>query len=501
MLRLRGEGFSLEGEEVALKGEHIAPRPPEAKGEQQTNRIPRLAVTSLDDMASRHGTGRNTGGELQTLQRSELYRQANAVGRSAQGLELFEKRIIVLALSCIDHRAENPSLEAIVPLRAFEEHGIDNPYDRAKRAAEVLPSRVVIIPRDDGGFDAFPWLQRLSYVPVENSDLGFSYVRVVFNEELRPWITNLRSHYAVLPLTDVLQMPSIFAARLYELLWHGSMAGRRPEIEVELMELKFSLGLVELDKKGNWTGERYRDWRDFRKQLQYAVAAFKKHGSLNVSFKGERIGRKIGRVRFQVQASKPIPHLGIQPVSFDGELRAKDQHIIDRLHKVGFTGNTLQLIKEHPAAVIEAAIAITEQKQRQGVLKRPGGFLRSILKDGTARQEALAREEQQTQLATQETSSQSNEDALMAAWEGYRRKVADEIMAAEGLAHEQVIDLVQEVLKSQPSGKLVLSTLKENEWRGPVFEVYRVKAVLERFSVRASDEALDLAAFQATFSN
>src|SRR5690606_38606305 len=151
----------------------------------------------------------------------------------------------------------NPSLEAIVPLRAFEEHGIDNPYDRAKRAAEVLPSRVVIIPRDDGGFDAFPWLQRLSYVPVENSDLGFSYVRVVFNEELRPWITNLRSHYAVLPLTDVLQMPSIFAARLYELLWHGSMAGRRPEIEVELMELKFSLGLVELDKKGNWTGERY----------------------------------------------------------------------------------------------------------------------------------------------------------------------------------------------------------------------------------------------------
>src|SRR5690625_1440741 len=108
--------------------------------------------------------------ELQVLRKAELYRQANAIGRSAQGLELFEKRLIVLALAAIDHGSEKPSLEAVVPLRAFEEHGIENPYDRAKKAAEMLPSRVVMIPREDGGFEAYPWLQRLSYVPAEESD-------------------------------------------------------------------------------------------------------------------------------------------------------------------------------------------------------------------------------------------------------------------------------------------------------------------------------------------
>ena len=447
-------------------------------------------------------TSRVRTSELQAFRKNDLYRQANAIGRSAQGLDLFEKRMVVLALSCIDHASEDPSLEAIIPLRAFEENGIENPYDRAKRAAEVLPSRVVVIPRDDGGFDAYPWLQRLSYVPAEDSDLGFSYIRVQFNEELRPWITNLRSHYAVLPIHDVLQMPSIFAARLYELLWHVSMAGKRPEIEVELMELKFALGLVERDKRGAWTRERYKDWRDFRKQLKTALKAFDKHGSLAASFKGVRVGRKIGKVRFEVEVVKSIPHLGIQPTLFEEAINDEEQGILKRLRDLGFTGNASKLLEEHSGPVVEAAIVVTERKQREGALKRPGGFLRSILKDGTARQEAQARAKQETRGKKQEKSpAEFDEDACLAAWEAHRREVADEIQAAEGLDHEQVVALVREVLKSQPAAKLIVSTLEKNRWQGPAFETYRTNTLLERYRVRAPETALELDAFRAARSN
>ena len=439
--------------------------------------------------------------ELQAFRKNDLYRQANAIGRSAQGLDLFEKRMIVLALSCIDHASEDPSLEAIIPLRAFEENGIENPYDRAKRAAEVLPSRVVVIPRDDGGFDAYPWLQRLSYVPAEDSDLGFSYIRIQFNEELRPWITNLRSHYAVLPIHDVLQMPSMFSARLYELLWHVSMAGRRPEIEVELMELKFALGLVERDKRGAWTRERYKDWRDFRKQLKTALKAFDKHGSLAASFKGVRVGRKIGKVRFEVEVVKPIPHLGIQPALFGEAAGDEEGRIVKRLQAIGFTGNAAKLLEEHSAPVVEAAIAITERKQREGALKRPGGFLRSLLKDGTARQEAQARAQQEIGRKQEKPPAELDEDACLAAWEAHRREVADEIEAAEGLDHEQVVALVQDALASQPSAKLIVSTLEKNEWQGPAFETYRTDTLLEQYHVRAPKTALELDAFRAARSD
>lgn len=434
--------------------------------------------------------------EIQAFRRSELYRQANAIGRSAQGLDLFEKRMIVMALSAIDHTSEAPSLEAIVPLKSFEEHGIENPYDRARRAAKSLPTRVVVIPRDDGGFEVYPWVQGLKYVPVKASDLGYSYIRVTFNEELRPWITNLRSHYAVLPIHDVLQMPSVFAARLYEVLWHISMAGRRPQFQMGLMELKFALGLVERTSKGSWTRERYQDWRDFRKQLQVALKAFSKHGSLEATFQGVRVGRKIGKVSFHVEVSKPIPHLGLQPTLFEEGANHETQRIADRLRRVGFTGNTEKLIEEHSAPVVEAAIAITERKQREGVLKRPGGFLRALLTDGTARQEALARETQKSRTKVGDPSPSQSDDVWMAAWENHRREVANEIEAAEQLGHEQVVALVREALEGQPAARLISSTLEKNEWQGPAFETYRTRVLLERFQERVPDTAVNVEAFR-----
>ncbi len=409
---------------------------------------------------------------------------------------MFEKRLIVLALACIDHTSEKPSLEAIIPLRAFEEHGIENPYHRARRAGETLPTRTVIIPRDDGGFDIYPWLRHLRYVPVEDSDYGYSYIRIVFNEELRPWITNLRSHYAVLPIHDVLQMPSMFAARLYEVLWHVSMAGRRPTIEVELLELKFALGLVERDKRGAWVRERYQDWRDFRKQLQVALKAFKAHGSLVATFKGVRVGRKIGKVSFHVEVAKPIPHLGIQPPLFEGDARPEQQRIAERLQSIGFTGNAVKLIEEHSHPVVEAALVITERKQKEGVLKRPGGFLRAILKDGTARQEALTREVKKQR--KERVSPGSDNDDWLEAWEAHRREVADEIQAAEELDREQVVALVKETLRNQPPARLIFPMLEQNEWRGPAFETYRTRVLIERYPERVPSSALDLETFQAS---
>lgn len=437
--------------------------------------------------------------ELRAFRKNELYRQANAIGRSAQGLDLFEKRMIVLALSTIDHTSENPSLEAVIPLRTFEENGIENPYDRAKQAAEGLPSRAVLIPRDDGGFDAFPWLQRLSYVPAEDSDLGYSYIRVVFNEEIRPWITNLRSHYAVLPIQDVLKMPSIFSARLYEVLWHVSMAGKRPEIEINLMELKLALGLVEPDRKtGGWVRERYKDWRDFRKQLQVACRAFRKHGSLVAEFKGVRVGRKIGKVRFMVEVVKEIPHLSIQPTArLEDVVSDEEQRIAERLQAIDFTGSAAKLIEEHSAPVVKAALAIAERRQREGKLANPGGFFRSILRDGTALQEARLREAQNKQ-GKQAQSSSDNFEEKLAAWESYRHEVADQIVAAEKLDHKQVVELVKETLKDRPSDKLMATTLEKQEWQGPAFKMYRTQVLLERFPKHVPDTALNFDAFNAS---
>ncbi len=439
-------------------------------------------------------------GELKAVQSTEFYRQANAIGRSAQELNLTEKRLIILALGQIDHTIDTPDLEVVVPLRILGKHGIDNPYDRVKAAAQSLSSRSVVIPRDDGGFKAFPWLRFVEYIPSEDSDLGYSYVRLRFNEELRPWITNLRSHYAMLPIGEVLQLPSAFAIRLYEVLWHVSMGGRRPEFEMDIPALKFALDLIERNSRNSgWTNERYKDWRDFRKQLKTALASLDGISSIAASFQGVRDGRKISSVRFTVQVTKPIPHLGMQPHLFDDEAGETPSgpmaRILARLGALKFTGNVQRLVDEHGLDVVEAAIAITERKAREGSLTSPGGFLRSLLKDGTARQEALSARKKLGEPTTLAPAQNKDREVLEASWEAHRREVAASILAAEELDGEAVVGMIRDALQGQPSAKVVLASLEHNGWSGPAFEAYRARALLERFRDRVPASAVDFDTF------
>lgn len=138
--------------------------------------------------------------------------------------------------------------------------------------------------------------------------------------------------------------------------------------------------------------------------------------------------------------------------------------------------------------MVEAAIAITERKTREGALKAPGGFLRSLLKDGTARQEAAAQRQAKSDASTRDTRDEAARDALVSAWEDHKREVAARIAADEGLDDTAVIDLARESLAGQPNTKIVLRTLEHSAWRGPIFEAYRTNALLERGGVRDLEE-------------
>lgn len=435
-------------------------------------------------------------GELAVTGGIEFYRQANAIGRAAQELALFEKRLIILALSRLDTSSEDASLEVVVPLRDFEEHGIENPYARAIAAADSVVEKKIRIRHEGGGFEVFTWVPHARYYPAKapENELGYPYIRVTFNEALRPWITNLKSHYAVLPIRDVLQMPSMFAARLYEVLWHLSWGGQRPDIEIDLMELKFALGLVRWER-GEWRDERYQDWRDFRKQLRTALGHFQSHGNLTATFVGVRVGRRIGKIRFKTRLSQAYRQRREQPGLFERTIDVEEHRLQERLRALGFTGSVAKLLERHTSSEVEAAIAITERRLRDGTLHSPGGFLRAILNDGTARQEAMARAAPRDRDGAAETGRSSEEDWIVA-WEKHRREAANEIEAVEGLGKEQLIALVRESLRGQQGEKLVVKSLESSEWQGPAFDTYRTKALLERFRSRAPRTALDFEAFR-----
>src|SRR5690625_581798 len=97
-----------------------------------------------------------------------------------------------------------------------------NPYARAKRAAEGLLRRVVHVAKGNNSYDQFQWTTLARYVSSASSDNGESYIEIRLNEELSPYLLELRDRYNVIPLLDVLPLQSFNAQRLYEILWHDS---------------------------------------------------------------------------------------------------------------------------------------------------------------------------------------------------------------------------------------------------------------------------------------
>ena len=433
----------------------------------------------------------NSDGALIALdQRFETYRQANALARAAQQLALAEKRLLVLALSQIDYRAERPSLETIVPLSALIEHGVANPYNRARSAALSLARRVVVLNYDDGAFTAFPWVQLVEYRPSNETPLGYSHVRVVFNEELRPYVAALRGHYAVLPLAAALALPSVFAARLFELLWHQSHGGKRG-VEIELLELKFALGLIERNTRQNtWVRERYTQWKDFKKQLNGALDTIAAATPLSAEFEGIRVGRKIGRIRFTVIIRKahpaPTPDLDAQQPTDHAELIARAQQL-------GFVGDVGRWVEQYGVEVVGAAVGITEREAARGALRSPGGFLRSVLTNGAAKREAEAVRVARPVAAVEPVVDTRQ---LEREWSEYRRDVADVVAADVGLDQAALVELVREHVSSLgAAARVVRQSLDADGWEGTTFRVYATEVVLERWSDRAPVAALDFEVF------
>lgn len=427
-----------------------------------------------------------------TLNRDAIYRQSNDIAQAAQNLDVFEKRLISLGLARIDHNDQEPSFDLIVPIRELEAFGISNPYDRAKQAAHSLGHKAVVLMRKDGGFTIIPWTSQVEYVPSENSDLGFSYVRIQLNENLRPHFTRLREKYGALQALEVIQMPTAISMRLYEYVWQASWAGRRPEFEVDLLPLKHALDLVDVDNRGHWVGEKYADWRDFRRQLRNAVAVFEEKGSLRVGFEGVRVGRRVQRVRFRVEVTKPIEHLNVQPTLFTEE-GPSEGRIRERLRNVGFTGSARQLIDEFGIETVEVAVGITESKAREGILNNPGGFLRTLLRDG------VVVDAPDTHRINVEKEARGRESAMEQdvdeQWEKHRQEAAGRIIEALALDEALLKEMTFNHVRGLQGGKLVLKALEQGV-DSPVFRLYRTAAVLSNHEDLAPITAIDRDAFK-----
>lgn len=311
-----------------------------------------------------------------------MVRQANVLVKSAQTMELNEKRLIMLAMSRI-RWGDAEFLTQDIPVTELAQWLGGNPYQEGRKAADGLLHRIVEVLEDGGEQSKFQWTTLSAYIPAHKHKAGVACVRIRFNEELAPFLLQLRDRYNQIPLTHMLPMPSFNSQRLYEILWHDSHAGTKKVLSYGIDQLKIFIGLKDLH--GKW--EKYKTWKDFKKVLEKAVEDFNTHGSLKISsYTGQRqTQRSYSHVLFHLSKVERTERSKSDNKELDPELLA----IVGELERAGYTQDPFGTVQTYGAEVVKHTLALAKEAEHKAAqtnkpIYNVGGLIASMLKQGVA---------------------------------------------------------------------------------------------------------------------
>lgn len=159
---------------------------------------------------------------------------SNILVRSAQTLNLIEKRIVMSAISKLD----KPGPIRLYAQEYAETFGLEvsDTYKQLKDSVKALLTKYLTVTIKDGnayGKRHYPWTKSVGYVQKKG------YIEIEFNSELTPFLLDLKGHFTQYQLKQAAALRSVHSWRLMELL--QSMRGKQPNgyltIEIEEFHL------------------------------------------------------------------------------------------------------------------------------------------------------------------------------------------------------------------------------------------------------------------------
>ncbi len=423
-------------------------------------------------------------------------RQANALAKSAQLMELNEKRLVFLAMSRIRWDDED-FLACELPLVEIQQWFGGNPYQEVRRTADNLLKRVVHVMGEEGHYKKFQWTTLAEYIPASQHPKGVSAIRLRFNSELKPYLLMLRDRYNTVPLKPLLMLPSFNAQRLYEVLWHDSHAGKKQFLTYDVADLKTYLGLR--DPNGRW--EKYEQWRDLRKLLLRLQDAIEAIGPLRIRrFIGlKHKSRSYNQVRFDLEYEHtPETLLGTastaSPVTSPEEVLPPELATLARdLREAGYNQDPLHAVEQYGFEVVQRTLKLARKAEREAATTRNpirnlGGLIARMLQRGAATLD-VEKSDSPKPISREEAALRARE-----LQDAYSIALAD---AATTLWHELEEDVRQEVLALMRVELNVqqIKVLDRNNWAGPSFVSSRNAYLFRAYPDRFPSSVHDLGAY------
>lgn len=433
---------------------------------------------------------RRKGQVLERLQDNIAVRQANALAKSGQELDLIEKRLLLVAMSRIS-KSDTELLTHRISVTELAPFFGGDPWRAAQKAAKGLLKRVVYIKGEDGGFTAFQWTTLARYVPASRSEESSSYLEIRLNEQLAPFLLELKERFNVIPLLELLPMASVNSQRLYEVLWHDSFKGQKLFLTYDLEQLRFQLGLrtsQEIKGKEVWV-EKYASWRDFQKVLKRAQADFADHGSLSFDYDGLTQGRITTQVRFRISRKDEATS---QSSSAEPALEAQKRELANKLEAAGYHQDALQAVETYGLDVVEMALKLALTAERTGArsakpIYNPGGLIHHALKTGLAKRRLLKITEPAKSKTDPKLLARSLVDSFTAARHNFAETLWESMTADDQKGFPGIMQLELSAFQ--------VAQLDKVGWKGTLFESSKRELLLSLYADEVPDELVDVRAF------
>jgi len=306
-------------------------------------------------------------------QKNELIVQHNNLIEAKYNITLQEKRLVLLMSSRInkDDKEFQTYTFSVQELCTFLQIKNKNIYKEIDVVVSKLFTRVLVIKNAiENSTTKISWLTFAKYWH------GKGIVQLKFNEDLKPYMLQLKERFTPISLGDVMGLRSIHALRIYELLKQYETIGNR---EIHLDELREFCGI---------TVDQYKKFNNLKKDvLERAKNEINQKTDIFIDYEEVKTSRKITSINFTIKHNPDYGLTEFEKMQHEKaaiirkELRSKNA-LIEKIMEYGFSWQTARkFLETDEEQTIENALKSVEIEVRKGIVKNAKAMLKVAIKE------------------------------------------------------------------------------------------------------------------------
>ena len=293
--------------------------------------------------------------------------QHNNLIEARYSLTLQEKRIILWLTSRIqpdddDFNIHTLSVKEFMDI--LELKGKAN-YKELQKITLGLMKKVLVIKEPDKGITTqVAWINYARYEEKEG------IIKLSFSSAMKPFLLNLKKTFTAIQMSDLMQLSSIHAIRIYELLKQHERIGERT---LTIDEIKECCGI-----KGKLS--RYSDFE--KKVLLISQREINTKSDIKFKFEPIKHVRKFVAIKFLISKNEAYELRSNPELAKQLQDPERKPPIFDMLREFGFSIPTVnKLIRENTEEVIQNAINAVDLQIAKGNVRNTKAMIRTAIKE------------------------------------------------------------------------------------------------------------------------